>query len=303
MYQLTVTTWYRSYLWQHSSGWTMWLPYNTSRSKYSYPLMIPRDTYKYVVLMMAASPINSFGDPTSQLLPLFWCVLGPLLSRAGFPLLTTDGFLSSSLSIKKPSLSFLSVLGLPATLAWSIEILVISAQTFALIPLLACFKISPFCSVIMEQHSSAEYWWYSLFPLKVPGKSFANLAYFLWCFSGTKYNSYLLGFVLMAAIWFDNMSHLMPFKRWLTLSCHPNLDTHSHIEVNKKNGFTKKKFKKMKNLIACNFVLAYLNFKPLYDLCIDASDNKLDIGIIQNSRLIAFFSRKLNSRQWKCTIT
>ena len=62
-------------------------------------------------------------------------------------------------------------------------------------------------------------------------------------------------------------------------------------------------FEKMKQLFACNIVLAYLDFELPTEINTDTSDYQLGAMIVQNNRPIASFSKKLNGMQWRYTVT
>jgi RNase H-like domain found in reverse transcriptase len=61
-------------------------------------------------------------------------------------------------------------------------------------------------------------------------------------------------------------------------------------------------FEDMKRLIAKETLLAYPNFKKLFEIHTDASKVQLGAGISQQGRPVAFCSRKLNPAQ-TCYIT
>ena len=56
-------------------------------------------------------------------------------------------------------------------------------------------------------------------------------------------------------------------------------------------------FDRMKALVAREALLSYPNFKLPFEIYSDASKFQLGVVIVQNNRLLAFFSRKLNSAQ------
>jgi RNase H-like domain found in reverse transcriptase len=66
-----------------------------------------------------------------------------------------------------------------------------------------------------------------------------------------------------------------------------------------------KAFEDMKRLIAKEILLTYTNFKKPFEIHTDASKVQLGVGacISQEGRPVAFYSRKLNPAQTRCTTT
>ena len=62
-------------------------------------------------------------------------------------------------------------------------------------------------------------------------------------------------------------------------------------------------FNLIKTTIACDVVLAYPNFRMKSEIYTDASIRKLCAVIVQKSRPIAFFSRKLTGVQQEYYVT
>ncbi len=58
-----------------------------------------------------------------------------------------------------------------------------------------------------------------------------------------------------------------------------------------------KEFDRMSLLMAANALAAYPNHNNLFNMCTDASDFQLGMCIIQEGRLVAYFSRKLTKSQ------
>ena len=62
-------------------------------------------------------------------------------------------------------------------------------------------------------------------------------------------------------------------------------------------------FDKIKQIVACNTLLIYPDFNERFDIHMDASDLLLGAVIIQNSKPIAFCSRKITPAHWRYTLT
>ena len=84
-------------------------------------------------------------------------------------------------------------------------------------------------------------------------------------------------------------------------------------KLRKKAGFKKppwrwntehqKAFDDIKEVIACDVVLAYPDFNSPFEIYTDASSRQLGAVITQKNRPIAFFSRKLSDTQKRYTVT
>lgn len=129
-------------------------------------------------------PHYSIPHPFLQFPPLFWKVLRPPLSRAGWPHLTAENFCLSSPSGNKFSFSWSSVLDSQVTLASNTEILFVSTQSFSCVSSLALFLhrhlSSSFYLIVIKLCAYTAYQQYSVFPLKVLGTTFAYLAHVFW---------------------------------------------------------------------------------------------------------------------------
>jgi hypothetical protein len=62
-------------------------------------------------------------------------------------------------------------------------------------------------------------------------------------------------------------------------------------------------FDKIKKFIGTEVLLCYPDFNKPFHLYTDASDHQLGAVILQDKKPIAFYSRKLNTAQKRCTIT
>ena len=86
-----------------------------------------------------------------------------------------------------------------------------------------------------------------------------------------------------------------------------------HTKVTKKNKTIKKHwywdkshqeaFDKIKEIMACDDMLAYPDYSLPFDIYTDASQQQLGAVIVQNNRPVAFFSRKLSVTQQKYSVT